>query len=58
MLQISVKEIPKCLVCNEIASGVHYGVLTCEGCKVNKIFIHFYVLESNLINVNNCVGFF
>ena len=24
----------KCKVCNDKATGVHYGVPTCEGCKV------------------------
>jgi hypothetical protein len=23
-----------CKVCDEKASGLHYGVITCEGCKV------------------------
>jgi hypothetical protein len=23
-----------CKICDDIASGVHYGVITCEGCKV------------------------
>ncbi|CAF4950911.1 unnamed protein product [Rotaria sp. Silwood1] len=23
----------KCLICHDIATGVHYGVITCEGCK-------------------------
>lgn len=25
----------RCLVCNDKASGLHYGVLACEGCKVS-----------------------
>ena len=33
---------PQCKVCNDEASGFHYGVDSCEGCKVrydDKIMI-------------------
>jgi hypothetical protein len=26
-----------CRVCNDKATGVHYGIATCEGCKVSNI---------------------
>ena len=26
----------KCKICTDTATGVHYGVATCEGCKVKK----------------------
>ena len=28
----------KCKICNDKATGIHYGVATCEGCKVE--FLH------------------
>lgn len=27
-----------CAVCQDIANGIHFGALTCEGCKVSPCF--------------------
>ena len=35
--------LPPCRVCGEKASGLHYGVNTCEACKV-ICFVIFYKL--------------
>ena len=29
-----------CVVCNDKSSGYHYGVSSCEGCKVRFITLH------------------
>jgi hypothetical protein len=36
----TVVHVP-CLVCGDEASGFHYGVNSCEGCKVS-LFCHFF----------------
>lgn len=28
----------KCKICDDIATGIHYGIATCEGCKVILFF--------------------
>ena len=42
-----------CKVCNDKATGVHYGISTCEGCKVKEFFflltIFFFVYFINWI---------
>jgi hypothetical protein len=29
---------PICVVCGDLANGVHFGAITCEGCKVRSVF--------------------
>ena len=38
-----------CKVCNDIANGIHFGVTTCEGCKVRSVVVFLMVLQSNLL---------
>jgi hypothetical protein len=32
--QNNALQYENCKICNDVSSGFHYGVFTCEGCKV------------------------
>ncbi len=34
MVKRSTKVLPPCVICDSSAAGIHYGVPTCESCKV------------------------
>lgn len=40
--------LPPCKICGKKASGIHYGVNTCEACKVMQcmIYTEFYLIEA------------
>ena len=43
----------KCKICNDQATGVHYGVPTCEGCKVTTINLSFFFINFDSENILN-----
>lgn len=46
--QYTTVPLPPCKVCGGVATGFHFGVITCEACKVNfqrlVTFIHDYLI--------------
>lgn len=41
-------ELPFCRICGKRASGIHFGVYSCEACKVNSfvwVLVIFFVYQ-------------
>lgn len=42
-----------CPVCGDKVSGYHYGLLTCESCKVKSMYCNLVRVNHSIYNKNN-----
>ena len=43
-VQVEISEgQQQCVVCQDLANGIHFGAVSCEGCKVCRIYYTFSI---------------
>ena len=47
-----VTDLPPCTICGESASGLHYGVNSCEACKVPLLPVFCIFLFDSIIELH------
>lgn len=49
-------ELPFCRICGKRASGIHFGVYSCEACKVNFVCLsvgYFFCISNIKLHVHD-----
>jgi hypothetical protein len=45
-----------CVVCHDVANGIHFGAITCEGCKVSNGCFSILIVKKRTCEVVSLLG--